>query len=106
MPNDPLLDLFPSEVRRHFVPMKIGSTIKGAELILSGLKTATSSALWHYPDGRIPFVGALSVVVDGGDRPRGVVETIRVEHVAFSAIDQSFAFATGKDQGRSTGGVP
>ncbi len=80
--------------------MKIGNTIKdadeGAELILGGIKTATSSAHWHYPDGRIPFVGALSVVVDGADLTRGVVETVRVEHVAFSAINASFAFAYGE----------
>lgn len=100
MSNDVLLELFPGERHRHFAPMKIGSTIKGADdgaaLILAGLKTATSSGHWHYPDGRIPFVGALSVLVDGADRPRGVVETVRVEQIAFAAIDAAFAFAYGE----------
>jgi uncharacterized protein YhfF len=99
MTNDMLLELFPNEVHRHFAPMKVGSTVKdadeGAELIIAGVKTATSSAHWHYRDGQIPFVGASSVVVDGADRPRGVVETVRVEHVAFSAVDASFASAYG-----------
>ena len=100
MANDILNALFPNEVHRHFLPMKIGSTAKdadkGANLILAGTKTATSSAFWHYPDKRIPFVRALSVVLDGADRPRGVVETERVEQMAFSAVDATFARAYGE----------
>ena len=100
MPNEKLKALFPNEAHRHFLPMKIGSTIKdadeGCQLILAGIKTATSSGHWHYPDGRIPFVGALSVLLDGADFPHGVVETVRVEQMAFSAVDASFAWAYGE----------
>ena len=55
------------------------------------MKTLTSSAFWNYPDGKIPFVGALSVLVDGAGRPRGIVETTRVEIMPFQAITEDMA---------------
>ena len=95
-----LLAHFPSDTARYFVPMKIGGSSKiadeGAALILAGIKTATSSTPWHYSDGRMPFVGALSVLLDGADRPRGIVETTRVQLVEFSAVDADFAYEYGE----------
>jgi uncharacterized protein YhfF len=86
---------FPDEEGRYFAPMTIGSTPsaadEGARLILDGIKTATSSASWDYPDGRIPFVGALSVLVDGSGRARAILETTRVEVVPFAAVGASCA---------------
>ena len=74
-----LEDAFPGEEARYFAPMSIGDTPsiadEGATAILDGIKTATSSAYWDYPDGRIPFVGALSVLLNGENRARAVVET-------------------------------
>ncbi len=82
--------------------MTIGSTPaaadEGASLILDGVKTATSSAFWDYPDGRIPFAGALSVLLDGAGRPRGVVETQRVEIIPFGVLDEDFARAYGEGE--------
>jgi uncharacterized protein YhfF len=54
-------------------------------------RTLTSSAFWDYPDGKIPFVGALSVLLDGARRPRGIVETTRVEIMPFKAINEDMA---------------
>ena len=86
---------YPREEARYFLPMSIGSAPKhadeGVALILNGLKTLTSSAFWDYPDGKIPFVGALSVLVDGARRPRGIVETTRVEIMPFQAINEGLA---------------
>lgn len=66
---------YPGEDVRYFSPMSIGNAPEhadeGAMLILNGMKTLTSSAFWDYPDGKIPFVGALSVLLDGARRPRG-----------------------------------
>ncbi len=80
--------------------MAIGSTAEsraeGARLILAGIKTATSSAFWDYPDGPIPFVGALSLLLGGDSRPVGIVETTRVEKRPFFAIDAEFAFLYGE----------
>lgn len=91
---------FPGEEARYFAPMSIGSAPStadaGAALILDGIKTATSSARWDYPDGRIPFAGALSVLLDGSGRPRAIVETERVEIMPFGEVDASFARAYGE----------
>ena len=92
---------YPGEEARYFSPMSIGSAPEhadeGAVLILNGVKTLTSSAFWNYPDGKIPFVGALSVLVDGAGRPRGIVETTRVEIMPFQAINEDMA----QDYGRT-----
>ncbi len=54
---------YPGEDARYFSPMAVGSTPatadEGAAAILDGIKTTTSSGFWDWPDGRIPFVGAL-----------------------------------------------
>jgi len=59
-----LVQAFPGEEARYFSPMTIGSgpttADAGAAAILDGTKTTTSSPFWDYPDGRIPFVGALT----------------------------------------------
>jgi uncharacterized protein YhfF len=93
---------YPREEARYFPPMSIGSAPEhadeGAALILSGAKTLTSSPFWDYPDGKIPFVGALSVLLDGARRPRGIVETTRVEIMPFQAITEDMAQAYGEGE--------
>jgi uncharacterized protein YhfF len=82
---------FPGEQARYFQPMSIGTTPadadRGVALILDGTKTATSSPFWHYPDGRIPFVSALSVLLDGSGIPRAIVETHRIEIIRFGSVN-------------------
>jgi uncharacterized protein YhfF len=91
---------FPSEETRYFTPMSIGSTPSnanaGAAAILNGTKTATSSPFWDYPNGKIPFVGALSILLDGQGQARAIVETGRVEIMPFGAVDEEFARAYGE----------
>jgi uncharacterized protein YhfF len=91
---------FPGEESRYFIPMSIGSAPAhaddGAALILNGTKTLTSSPFWDYPDGKIPFVGALGVLLDGSRRPRGIVETTRVEIMPLAAITEEMARAYGE----------
>jgi uncharacterized protein YhfF len=93
---------YPGEEARYFLPMSIGSAPKhadeGAALILSGVKTLISSPFWDYPDGKIPFVGALNVLLDGARRPRGIVETTRVEIMPFQAINEEMAQAYGEGE--------
>jgi uncharacterized protein YhfF len=93
---------FPGEEARYFIPMSIGSTPEtadeGTALILNGTKTLTSSPFWDYPDGKIPFVGALAVLLDGSRRPRGIVETTRVEIMPFGAITEEMARAYGEGE--------
>jgi histidinol-phosphate aminotransferase len=91
---------FPGEAARYFLPMSIGSTPahadEGAALILNGTKTLTSSPFWDDPDGKIPFEGALSVLLDGSRRARGIVETTRIEIMPFGAITEDMARAYGE----------
>jgi uncharacterized protein YhfF len=91
---------FPGEEARYFTPMSIGSTPSdadsGAAAILNGTKTATSSPFWEHPDGKIPFVGALSILLDGQGRARAIVETERVEIIPFGSVDEDFARAYGE----------
>jgi uncharacterized protein YhfF len=93
---------FPGEEARYFLPMSIGSAPEhadeGAALILSGTKTLTSSPFWDYPNGKVPFVSAVSVLLDGAQRPRGIVETTRVEIMPFAAITEGMARAYGEGE--------
>jgi uncharacterized protein YhfF len=93
---------YPGEQARYFLPISIGSTPETADegmaLILNGTKTLTSSPFWDYPDGKIPFVGALAVLLDGSRRPRGIVETTRVEIMPFGAITEEMAYAYGEGE--------
>lgn len=76
--------------------MRIGSSVQsadhGAALILEGRKTATSSRPQDYarPEFR-PFVGALSIVVDGSDQAVAVVETTEVALRSLDDLDAQFA---------------
>ena len=91
---------FPGEDARYFSSILIGSTPEsadeGAAAILDGRKTTTSSPFWDWPDGRIPFTGALGVLLDGRGRARAVIETLRVEIMPFGAVDDSFAWSYGE----------
>jgi uncharacterized protein YhfF len=97
-----LAGAYPGEQARFFLPMSVGgspeSADRGAALILSGAKTLSSSPFWFFPDGRIPFVGALSVLLDGAGRARGIVETARVEIMPFRAITEDMAEAYGEGE--------
>jgi uncharacterized protein YhfF len=87
---------------RFFVPIRIGSTPaqadEGAALILSGVKTATSSRVGDFPDGVLPFAGALSVLLDGRDQPVGIVETLQVQTVRFDDVTEAMAQAYGEGE--------
>jgi uncharacterized protein YhfF len=100
--HDILEAAYPGQNSRFFLAMSIGGTSEladeGAALILDGTKTATSSPFWDYPDGRIPFVGALSVLLDGKRRPVGIVETVGVETVRFCDVTEEMAKAYGEGE--------
>ncbi|WP_051298152.1 ASCH domain-containing protein [Brevibacterium album] len=69
------------------------------ELVLAGIKTATSSSLWDLDatGEPVPQVGDLSILLDGRDRPRAVIETVDVVTVPFSAVSAEHAYAEGED---------
>ena len=68
------------------------------QLILSGKKTGTSSALWEWEaEGTpIPQPGMISIVLDGLDHPICIIETTEVLVSRFNAVDEEFAHAEGE----------
>lgn len=70
--------------------------------VLSGAKTATSSALWEYDDETpVPEKGELSILLDGVGNPRALIRTTSVEIVPFGEVGADFALAEG--EGDTTG---
>jgi uncharacterized protein YhfF len=78
-----------------------GATAEQADellaLVLDGTKTATASAFEDYAtEGEDPpEPGTLSIVVDGGGRPRALVVTTEVRTVTFDQVDADHT----KDEG-------
>jgi len=67
-------------------------------LVLLGKKTATCDALWQYEADKIPIAkpGERSIVLDGGQKPRCVIETTEVEIKPFDHVDAQFAHDEGE----------
>ena len=67
-------------------------------LVLAGTKTATCGALWQYERDNVvvPAVGERSVVLDGANLPRCVVETTEVDIKRFDQVDANFAADEGE----------
>ena len=67
-------------------------------LVLSGLKTATCSALWEVEadEGPMPRLGEKSVILDGRGEPLCIIETTEVEVRRFDEVDERFAYGEGE----------
>jgi uncharacterized protein YhfF len=67
-------------------------------LVLSGIKTATSSALWSYEaeDEPLPIAGDLSIVCDGHGRPRALLRITDVTVTNFEDVPERHAYAEGE----------
>ncbi|WP_454084961.1 ASCH domain-containing protein [Georgenia sp. Marseille-Q6866] len=67
-------------------------------LVLSGRKTATSSAAQPYAvrGESVPRPGDLSIILDGSGRPRALIVTTAIEVVPYSAVDAAHAAAEGE----------
>lgn len=72
-----------------------------AQLVVAGRKRATAALLWsHEAEGkRIPRPGDLSIVTDFEGHAVCVIETTRVDIVAFSAVTAEFAETEGEGDG-------
>lgn len=93
----------PVEANALFIESyRIGATDEdaeeGAQLILSGEKTATSELVWEREiSGNPPLeVGSLSVLEDGNSQPVCVMETVWLEVIPFSEVDAVFAHDYGE----------
>lgn len=68
------------------------------DLVLSGRKTATASALRDYQaeDEDPPSTGSLSIITDGSGQPRALICTTQVRVVPFDEVDEEHARAEGE----------
>lgn len=68
------------------------------ELVLAGMKTATCDAVWRFEaDGEpIPEPGDFSIILDGDDEPRCVIETTEVRVMPMHEVDEQFAYDEGE----------
>ena len=68
------------------------------QLVLDGVKVGTASSLWDYEatGDPLPAVDELSIVTDGSDAPRAVIETTLVQVVPFDQVDADHAWAEGE----------
>ncbi|MGO2140864.1 MAG: ASCH domain-containing protein [Leucobacter sp.] len=79
-----------------------GATVEHADsllrLVLDGTKTGTASSAWDYEatGDPLPKVGELSIILDGAQRPRALIETTRVETVPFDEVSEAHARAEGE----------
>lgn len=74
------------------------------QLVLTGVKTATSSALWDYEheEEPLPTGGQLSILLDGDARPRALVEVTDVVVVPFDEVDAEHARLEGEGEGEGS----
>jgi len=67
------------------------------ELVLAGTKTGTASAQWCYEEGEaIPYVGELSIILDGAGVPRAVIRTSEIDIVPFDEVTKQHAYSEGE----------
>jgi len=68
------------------------------ELVLAGVKTATCSSVWEWEtEGEsIPKVGMLSLILDGADNPKCIIETTDVTIRRYFEVDEVFASEEGE----------
>jgi uncharacterized protein YhfF len=82
-----------ADARFHSV-FAIGSgSDTGATLILSGVKTATSSLPSDFQGTAPPGPGSLSLLTGAAGRPMGVVETLSMTPLTLSQMDEAFSAA-------------
>lgn len=69
-----------------------------AALVLSGVKTATCSALWEWEaEGNpTPEVGLLSITLNGAGDPICILETTEVTVRRYDEVDEDFARSEGE----------
>jgi uncharacterized protein YhfF len=72
-----------------------------AALVLTGTKRATAALLWAYEDAGapLPVAGQLSIVTDFAGQAVCVIETQRIDIVAFEDVTAEFAATEGEGDG-------
>ena len=68
------------------------------QLVLSGIKTGTCSAVWEWEaEGNpIPEVGLISITLNGQGEPICILETTEITLRRFNEVDEEFARSEGE----------
>lgn len=68
------------------------------ELVVSGIKTGTCSALWEWQaEGNpIPEIGLITIVLNGDGKPICIIETTEVTQRRFNEVNDDFAHSEGE----------
>ncbi len=68
------------------------------KLVVSGLKTATSSLIWDYETNHepIPKAGDISIILNGKGNPICIIETREVTVQPFLQVSESIAYDEGE----------
>jgi uncharacterized protein YhfF len=71
---------------------------KLGDLVLRGIKTATSSLVWMYAaeESLLPQIGNISLVTNWDGDPLCVIETLEVRQLAFEDVDSQMAADEGE----------
>jgi len=69
-----------------------------ADLVVKDIKKATATSLWWFQQHNeiLPKVGDLAIVTDWTGNPKAIIETTKIEHVAFNQITAEFAEIEGE----------
>jgi uncharacterized protein YhfF len=69
--------------------------------VLAGVKRASAGLVWSFEHAGVPLpqVGDLSVVTNWARQPQCVIETVRVDIVAFQDVTAEFAATEGEGDG-------
>ncbi len=81
----------------HFCDNEVDAN-ECAELVLEGIKQATSPSLWWHQanDEPLPKVGDLNIVTKWGGEAQCIIETTSVSIVAFNEITKEYAELEGE----------
>ena len=69
-----------------------------ADLVVKDIKKATATSLWWFRQHNeiLPKVGDLAIVTDWKGNPKAIINTTKIEHVAFNQITAEFAEIEGE----------
>lgn len=72
-----------------------------AQLVLAGIKRASAGLVWSFEQASMPLpkIGDLSVVTNWKKEPLCVIESQRIDIVAFDAVSADFAATEGEGDG-------
>ncbi|MEI3607393.1 ASCH domain-containing protein [Pseudogracilibacillus sp. SE30717A] len=69
-----------------------------AELVLSGIKTATASnyILYELENEKLPYPGLFNIILNGNEEAVAIIETTDIEIIPFNKVTEEHAYLEGE----------